>query len=87
MKLLHAQEDYYIEYAFFLGPNGILKDKTRILVTHAITYLPQTNNIVVLKDGEVTETGSYQELLEKKGAFADFLLQHISEDVEDEEGR
>ncbi|KAL1498301.1 hypothetical protein ABEB36_009120 [Hypothenemus hampei] len=68
-----------------IGPNGLLKNKTRILVTHAITYLPQTNKIVVLTDGEITEIGQYEELLSKKGAFADFILQHITEQVEDPE--
>ena len=40
--------------------------------------------IVVLKDGEVTELGTYKQLLEKKGAFAEFLIQHLQEiDVDD----
>ncbi|KAF7272715.1 hypothetical protein GWI33_014527 [Rhynchophorus ferrugineus] len=68
-----------------IGPSGLLRNKTRVLVTHAVTYLPQTDKIVVLKDGEISESGSYQDLLAQKGAFADFLLQHINEDVEDEE--
>ncbi|XP_019762197.2 multidrug resistance-associated protein 1 [Dendroctonus ponderosae] len=68
-----------------IGPNGLLKDKTRLLVTHGITYLPQTDNMYVLKDGEVSETGTYQELLEKKGAFAEFITQHITEEIEDED--
>ncbi|KAH1017951.1 hypothetical protein HUJ05_008526 [Dendroctonus ponderosae] len=67
------------------SPNGLLKDKTRLLVTHGITYLPQTDNMYVLKDGEVSETGTYQELLEKKGAFAEFITQHITEEIEDED--
>ncbi|KAJ8938899.1 hypothetical protein NQ318_007614 [Aromia moschata] len=37
-----------------IGPKGMLKDKTTLLVTHGITYLPQTDNIFVLKNGEVT---------------------------------
>ncbi|KAJ8982895.1 hypothetical protein NQ317_004325 [Molorchus minor] len=65
-----------------IGPKGMLKDKTKVLVTHGITYLPQTENIVVIKDGRVSEQGTYQELLERKGAFAEFLLQHITEDIE-----
>ncbi|XP_074036470.1 multidrug resistance-associated protein 1-like [Leptinotarsa decemlineata] len=68
-----------------IGPKGILKDKTRVLVTHAITYLPQTDKILVLKSGEISESGTYQELLDRKGAFAEFLLQHISESAETEE--
>ncbi|XP_018340399.1 PREDICTED: multidrug resistance-associated protein 1 isoform X3 [Trachymyrmex septentrionalis] len=62
-----------------LGPNGLLKNKTRVLVTHSITYLPEVDNIIVLKDGEITESGTYKQLLEKKGAFAEFLVQHLQE--------
>lgn len=62
-----------------LGPKGILARKTRVLVTHGITYLPEVDNIFVLKDGEVSEQGTYKELLEKKGAFAEFLIQHLTE--------
>ncbi|XP_044271381.1 multidrug resistance-associated protein 1 isoform X1 [Tribolium madens] len=68
-----------------IGPEGLLRHKTRVLVTHGITYLPQTDKILVLKDGEVSESGTYQELLDKKGAFSEFLLQHINEVEEDEE--
>ena len=62
-----------------LGPKGILAKKTRVLVTHGITYLPEVDNIFVLKEGEVSEQGTYKELLDKKGAFADFLIQHLTE--------
>ncbi|XP_051631203.1 multidrug resistance-associated protein 1 isoform X8 [Manacus candei] len=56
-----------------IGPKGILKNKTRLLVTHAINYLPQMDTILVMTDGEISEMGSYQELLEQDGAFAEFL--------------
>ena len=59
--------------------------QTRVLVTHGITFLPQVDQIIVLKDGEITETGSYKELLTQKGAFAEFLLQHLEESGGDEE--
>ncbi|KAF9791463.1 hypothetical protein SFRURICE_007480 [Spodoptera frugiperda] len=62
-----------------LGPNGLLKNKTRVWVTHNVSYLAQTDLVVVLRDGEVSEAGSYQQLLEKKGAFAEFLLHHLSD--------
>lgn len=67
-----------------IGPNGLLAKKTRVLVTHSVTYLRQMDNIVVLKDGKVTESGTMQELLDRKGAFAEFLIQHI-QDVREEE--
>ncbi|XP_049647656.1 ATP-binding cassette sub-family C member 6 isoform X3 [Accipiter gentilis] len=61
-----------------LGPNGLLKDKTRVLVTHTINILPQVDNIVFLVDGTISEIGSYQELLQRNGAFAEFLHSHIT---------
>ncbi|XP_042861563.1 multidrug resistance-associated protein 1-like isoform X1 [Penaeus japonicus] len=68
-----------------IGPEGVLKGKTRILVTHGLTYLPKVEKIVVLKKGVITEQGTYKELIEKKGEFQEFLLQYLSEEIEDEE--
>ncbi|XP_062927402.1 canalicular multispecific organic anion transporter 1 isoform X1 [Mobula hypostoma] len=68
-----------------IGPNGLLKDKTRILVTHNITFLPQTDNIVVLLDGSVSEVGSYKTLKENRGAFADFLNTYGEQNQREEE--
>ncbi|XP_025062209.1 multidrug resistance-associated protein 1 isoform X4 [Alligator sinensis] len=56
-----------------IGPKGILKNKTRVLVTHGVNYLPQMDTIIVMVDGEISEMGSYQELLKQDGAFAEFL--------------
>ncbi|XP_037921935.1 multidrug resistance-associated protein 1 isoform X7 [Hermetia illucens] len=68
-----------------IGPNGLLARKTCILVTHGITYLPRVDNIFVMKDGQVSESGTYQELLNKKGSFAEFLIQHLQEVNPEEE--
>ena len=62
-----------------IGPEGILRKKTRVLVTHGIGYLPQVDDIVVLKDGKVSEQGTYVELLKKKGDFAEFLLEYTTD--------
>ncbi|CAH1713412.1 unnamed protein product [Aphis gossypii] len=65
-----------------IGPTGLLRKKTRILVTHSITYLREVDLIVVMKDGQVSESGTYKELLDKKGDFADFLILHMQEQSE-----
>ena len=49
----------------------------RILVTHSITYLQEVDKIVVLKDGEISELGTFEELMERKGAFSEVLI-HFS---------
>ncbi|XP_067087498.1 multidrug resistance-associated protein 1-like [Osmerus mordax] len=56
-----------------VGPRGVLKDKTRVLVTHGLGYLPQADLILVMVEGEITEMGSYLELMGRKGAFAEFI--------------
>ncbi|KAG0052207.1 hypothetical protein BGZ83_002894 [Gryganskiella cystojenkinii] len=50
-----------------IGPEGLLKDKTRILVTHGIHHLEHVDHIVVLKDGRISETGEYQHLMQARG--------------------
>ncbi|XP_062999456.1 multidrug resistance-associated protein 1-like [Elgaria multicarinata webbii] len=61
-----------------IGPKGILKGKTRVLVTHGVSYLPLMDTIIVMTEGKISEMGSYQELLEQDGAFAEFLRTYAS---------
>uniref|UniRef100_A0A8C7NCB7 Canalicular multispecific organic anion transporter 2-like n=1 Tax=Oncorhynchus kisutch TaxID=8019 RepID=A0A8C7NCB7_ONCKI len=70
-----------------IGPEGALQGKTRILVTHGISFLPQVDNIVVMVEGRVSEMGSYQELLKQNGAFAEFLRNYSLEDIIEEDER
>lgn len=42
------------------GESGLLKGKTRLLVTHAVVYLPKVDEIYVMVNGEITESGSYK---------------------------
>ena len=60
-------------------PAHVFLFQTRILVTHGIQFLPQTDFIVVMKNGEISETGTYDKLLNKDGAFADFLNTYLNE--------
>ncbi|XP_061083753.1 ATP-binding cassette sub-family C member 2-like isoform X1 [Conger conger] len=66
-----------------VGPNGLLKDKTRILVTHGVSFLPQVDEIVVLVDGKVSEIGSYNNLKASGGAFSEFLRTYAMESSQD----
>ncbi|KAJ8344973.1 hypothetical protein SKAU_G00291660 [Synaphobranchus kaupii] len=61
-----------------IGPKGLLRDKTRILVTHGLSYLPQADLILVMVDGEITEMGSYPELLGRLGGFAELIRAFVS---------
>lgn len=41
----------------------MLKKKTRVLVTHAIDFLHLADRVVVMKDGEIRTTGTYEEVI------------------------
>ncbi|XP_023182733.1 canalicular multispecific organic anion transporter 1-like isoform X1 [Xiphophorus maculatus] len=62
-----------------IGPKGILQNKTRVLVTHGISFLPYVDEVVVLVNGQVSEVGSYQSLRASKGAFSEFLDTYAKE--------
>ena len=66
-----------------IGPSGLLKNKTRLLVTHGVSFLPQTDMILVVKNGTISERGTYKQLLKKGGAFSEFLLEYIQQDMND----
>ena len=54
---------------------GILRKKTRILVTNNLSILPFVDQILVMKNGTISETGSYKTLMSNRGDFADFVHQ------------
>ncbi|KAK0397409.1 hypothetical protein QR680_002116 [Steinernema hermaphroditum] len=60
---------------------GILKGKTRVLVTHGLNYLKKCDKIIVMKDGRISETGTYDELMASEGAFSEFLEEYLIEEA------
>lgn len=70
---------------FFNAIVGALSDKTRILVTHALHFLPNVDHIIMLEDGHVSETGSYNELLAANGAFSRLIAEFGSEQTDEKE--
>ncbi|KAK3822373.1 MAG: hypothetical protein J3R72DRAFT_25975 [Linnemannia gamsii] len=59
-----------------IGPSGLLKDKTRLLVTHGIHHLSEVHQIVVMKDGQISEIGDYQQLMMAKDAFYQLIYDY-----------
>uniref|UniRef100_A0A672TVE4 ATP binding cassette subfamily C member 6 n=1 Tax=Strigops habroptila TaxID=2489341 RepID=A0A672TVE4_STRHB len=73
-----------------IGPSGLLKSKTRILVTHNVTFLPHTDLIIVMEEGRISQMGTYQELVSKRANFAEliqvFSAEHTTEETTPVEG-
>jgi ATP-binding cassette subfamily B protein len=61
--------------------NSARADRTVILVAHRLSTLHDADRIFVFDDGRVVDTGTYLELLERGGVFAE--LAHLSEPMGD----
>ena len=47
----------------------ILKGRTVVMVAHRLSTVRNADKIFVLKQGELIETGSHEELLSKPGVY------------------
>ena len=55
------------------------------MVTHGLHWLPQCDNVVVLVGGDISEYGTYDDLLNENGALAQFIKQYLITSAEEEE--
>lgn len=63
-------------YENLLGKNGLLKNITRIIVTQPTAHwLPNADQIIVMDSKTIAESGTFTELMYKKGKFVQLLQQ------------
>ncbi len=71
-----ATLDARAEYEVFQRFAGLTKEKTSVIISHRFSTVRMADRILVLKNGRVWEHGSHEELLQKKGLYAElFQLQ------------
>ena len=70
--------DAETEYEIFSRFREILKGRTSILVTHRLTNVALADRIIVLDKGSVVESGSHDELIEKRGIYYDMYRKQSS---------
>lgn len=56
---------------------GVLKTKTRVLVTHQLQYAPLADRIIVMNEGKIQEMGTFDTLMEGKGELYALMSAHI----------
>ena len=49
----------------------LMKNRTSFVIAHRLSTIKNADLILVLKDGDVIESGTHEQLLEKKGFYAD----------------
>ena len=55
---------------------------TRIIIAHRLSTIRQCDRIIVIDGGKIIEDGKYEELLAKKGFFADLVARQLLEENE-----
>ena len=56
-----------------IGNTGLLKNSTRLLVTHNLSYLHKVDNILVMSEGRIIEQGGLEQLqADNSSAFQEF---------------
>ncbi|XP_076451201.1 multidrug resistance-associated protein 1-like [Babylonia areolata] len=70
-----------------ISDKGVLRHKTRVLVTHAVHWLPLVDTVILLQEGRIVESGSYLQLMKRDGPLAQFLHTVLSksEDTDTED--
>ena len=51
--------------------NNLMKGRTSFVIAHRLSTIKDADLILVMKDGDIIEQGSHQELLEKGGFYAE----------------
>ncbi|MFX0125493.1 MAG: ABC transporter ATP-binding protein [Candidatus Hodarchaeota archaeon] len=74
--------DAHTELVIQQSMHHIIENRTAIIIAHRLSTVRSADRIIVLDQGEIKEEGTFQELLDKKGIFADlyekqFAVQEI----------
>ena len=60
------ENEYQIQKAF----ESLTRGKTVLMVAHRLSTIQNADQILVLSEGQILQSGTHQQLLEQKGLYA-----------------
>ena len=65
------------EYLIQSAINNLIKGKTLIVVAHRLSTIKNADTILVMKDGEIVENGTHDNLVKKDGVYASLWKNYV----------
>jgi ATP-binding cassette, subfamily B, multidrug efflux pump len=78
--------DTKTENAILNSLQKIMKDKTTLIISHRVSSVKLTKNILMLEDGEIIERGTHEELMNAQGAYYALYQKQMMEEATSAEG-
>ncbi|KAF9129232.1 Canalicular multispecific organic anion transporter 2, partial [Linnemannia schmuckeri] len=75
LSAVDAHVDQHL-WSELIGPQGLLRNKTRLLVTHGIHHLQEVDQIILLKDGRIAESGHFEDLMVAGQTFCQLITEY-----------
>ncbi|MCI7500039.1 MAG: ABC transporter ATP-binding protein/permease [Oscillospiraceae bacterium] len=78
-----AALDALAEYRLYKSFNGLVGNRTAVYISHRLSSTRFCDKVAMFKDGEMTETGTHEELMAKNGDYAEMFRVQAQYYVED----
>ena len=65
------------EYLIQSAITKLIKGKTLIVVAHRLSTITNADTILVMKDGEIVENGTHENLVKKDGVYASLWKNYV----------
>ncbi|MGH0156734.1 UNVERIFIED_CONTAM: hypothetical protein FKN15_032067 [Acipenser sinensis] len=70
---LDAESEHIVQQAL----NGIMQDRTVLVIAHRLSTVEKAHNIIVIDKGEVLEQGTHRDLMQKDGLYSKLVKRQI----------